>query len=275
MNKALNEIIQVMKQTYNIDISMYDESFLLKSLGRRWGANQGNEAEKYVGCLEKSSAEAEAFYRSLNITYSEFFRNPLTFALIEQYILPSLIRQKPIGGEIRVWSAGCSAGQEAYSIAMLLNECTDATGNALRFRIFATDISETALTLARTGRYDQEAIQHVTLKQLHKYFSRENDKYTIVSELKEHINFSTYDLMDKYSANPPESIFGDFDIVFCSNLLFYYRPELRRLIIRKMENSMSVMGYLITGEAEKAFMQKEGKLEMLIPATAVFQTNKR
>jgi len=81
--------------------------------------------------------------------------------------------------------------------------------------------------------------------------------------------------MDHYSSNPPESIYGDFDIVFCSNLLFYYKPDLRRFIIRKMEKSMSAMGYLVTGEAEKAFIEKAGKLEMLIPSTVIFQTNKR
>jgi len=184
MNRELNEIVRVMKQVHERDISMYDESFLLKSLKRRWVANQGMEASEYAGCLAGSGSEAEAFYSSLNITYSEFFRNPLTFALMEQYVLPSLVRQKQIGGEIRVWSAGCSAGQEAYSIAMLLNELDDATGNGLRFRIFATDISEAALNIARKGIYDQDAIQNITLKQLHKYFIRKDDKYVIVSELK-------------------------------------------------------------------------------------------
>jgi len=275
MNRELNETIRVMKQTYEKDISMYDESFLLKSLERRWAANQVTEAGGYASYLAENSIEADAFYSSLNITYSKFFRNPLTFALIEQFVLPSLMRQKQTGGEIRVWSAGCSGGQEAYSIAMLLNDLVDTTGKAFRFRIFATDISQAALGIAKKGSYDQEAIQNITLKQLHRYFVREDDKYTIVSELKEQINFSTYDLMDDFSANPPESIYGDFDIVFCSNLLFYYKPDLRRFIINKMRASMSDMGYLVTGEAEKAFLEKEGKLEMLIPSTPIFQTNKR
>jgi len=275
MNRELNEIIRVMKQTYEKDISMYDESFLLKSLERRLIGNQRIEAREYANYLKENSIEADALYSSLNITYSEFFRNPLTFALMEQYVLPSLVRQKQTGGEIRVWSAGCSGGQEAYSIAMLLNELVDTTGKAFRFRIFATDISQAALSIARTGSYDQDAIQNITLRQLHRYFIREDNKYSIISELKERINFSTYDLMDDFSSNPPESIYGDFDIVFCSNLLFYYKPDLRRFIINKMRASMSDMGYLVTGEAEKAFMEKAGSLEMLIPSTPIFQSNKR
>lgn len=274
MSTELNKIIMVMKQNHGRDISMYDEAFLLRSLERRWDSNDMGKSEDYCSYLKENRVEAEALQSSLNITYSQFFRNPLTFALMEQWILPSLIRQKQIGGEIRVWSAGCSAGQEAYSIAMLLNELIDETGEALRFRIFATDISQDALDLARAGIYNQDAVQNVNVKQLHKYFVKKNDQYSIVPHLRQNITFSTYDLMDQYSSNPPESIYGDFDIVFCSNLLFYYKPELRRLIIKKMKKSMSTMGYLVTGEAERAFLEKEEKLEMVIPSTTVFQVNK-
>ena len=273
-NTEVNEIIRVMNQIHGIDISMYDESFLLKSLGKRWIATGVKTAAAYLRYLEENSTEAAGFYNSLNINYSEFFRNPLTFALLEQWILPRLISQKAVGGEIRVWSAGCSSGQEAYSIAMLLDKLTTSGAKPIRVRIFATDTSQSALALARDGVYDKNTVQNVRLKELHNYFTAKGDTYTIASRLRERVNFSTYDLLDQSSANPPESIYGDFDIVFCSNLLFYYKPDIRHSILQKVQHSMSGMGYLVTGEAERAFVEKIDRLQLVAPPAAIFQIKK-
>lgn len=275
MNKELNEIIMVMDQFHGRDISIFDESFLEKSLERRRVITGIKKVSEYRSFLEKSTLEADVFYNSLNITYSEFFRNPITFALLEQLILPELINQKPDGSEIRVWSAGCSSGQEAYSIAMLLAELVAANKRTIRFRIFATDTSQTALALARDGVYDQDAIENVKLYQLNQYFFKKGDTYTIVPQLRQSITFSTYDLLDEYSANPPESIYGDFDIVFCSNLLFYYRPEIQLSIIQKIYKSISAIGYLVTSEAERAYVEKATKLQMVAIPTSVFRINKK
>jgi len=273
-NEELREIIRVMNQIHGRDISMYDESFLIKTLGKRWIATGVKTASEYLRYLEVNNREVEEFYRSLNINYSEFFRNPLTFALLEQWILPKLINQKSNGGELRVWSAGCSAGQEAYSMAMLLDKLVAAGGKPIRFRIFATDTSPTALALARDGVYDKDGVQNLRLKHIHNYFTVEGETYTIASRLRESVNFSMYDLLDQSSANPPESIYGDFDIVFCSNLLFYHKPALRHLILQKVQQSMSTMGYLVTGEAERAFVEKFDRLHMVAPPAAVFQVKK-
>lgn len=247
MNKELHEIIRVMYQTHGRDISVYDESFLAKSLEKRRSEAGVETLAAYLGYLSENSTEAEVFFRLLN-TYSKFFRNQLTFTLIEQWILPKLIEEKAGKGEIRIWSAGCAAGQEAYSIAILLDKYSASSSNKIRFRIFATDTSQSALALAREGVYDAEAVQNVMLKHLCTYFTNKGETYTITSRLKYMVNFSTYDFLDKHSANPPESIYGDFDIVFCSNLLFYYRSDIRQFILQKVHRSLSERGYLITGE---------------------------
>lgn len=275
MNKELKEIIIVMDQVYGRDISIYDESFLEKSLERRRVASEISKTTEYRSYLEKNSIEAEAFYSSLSITYSQFFRNPYSFALLEQLIIPELISRKPNGSEIRVWSAGCSSGQEAYSIAMLLADYVSTQEKANRFRIFATDTSQTELALARDGVYDQYAVQNVKIYQLNKYFIKTGETYTVVSQLRQSINFSNYDLLDRHSANPPESIYGDFDIVFCSNLLFYYTPTIQQYIIQKIQKSMSDKGYLVTGEAERTLVEKATELQMVAIPTSIFQMNKR
>ncbi len=125
MSDAYNKIAVTMKQKYNRDISVYDDSYLLKSIEKRKFTAGVKNTVDYCGMIEENSTEADAFYHSLNITYSQFFRDPLNFALLETLIIPRLINQKPDGSEIRVWSAGCSSGQEAYSIAMLLFSFAD------------------------------------------------------------------------------------------------------------------------------------------------------
>lgn len=274
MNTEVNEIKKIMVLTYHKDISGYDESFLIKSLEKRAFALGVELSDAYIRYLTENSFEADMLFNALNITYSDFFRNPLTFALLEQWIIPLLIHQKKGDGEIRIWSAGCSAGQEAYSLAMLMDKYHEQEGQELRYRIFATDISQSALALAREGLYSKDMLQNVKLKQFENYFTNKNGGYQIASRLRESINFSTYDLLDADTENPAESIYGEFDIVICSNLLFYYKPDIQQFILRKACKSMAGNGYLITGEAERDQVNKIQDLQMVSPPAAIFQKRK-
>jgi chemotaxis methyl-accepting protein methylase len=274
MNKDIEEVIRIVGHACGKDMSVFDEAFLRKSIENRGKALGINSLDAYCMRLEESAAEADTLFRSLGITHSEFFRNPLAFALLEQWILPNLASRKSVKGEIRIWSACCAAGQEAYSIAMLLDGLKSVSGNEIRFRIFATDISLTALAQAREGTYDQKEVQSVKLMFLQRYFERKGGTYIVTPRLRDQVNFSVYDLLDRFSAYPAESIYGDFDIVFCSNILFYYSAEIQNLILMKMRQSMSDDGCLITGEAEKALVERTGAFRMFAPPAAVFQRKK-
>lgn len=273
INPETDEIILIMNERYGKDLSMYDETFLLKSLERRMVAT-GVKKPDYGTYLEENSIEAQILYESLNINYTQFFRNSLTFAMLEQLILPSIMNRKANGGEIRVWSAGCSTGQEAYTIGILLSELVSASTKAIKFRIFATDISPAALTIARDGIYQEDEVANLKMKHLKNYFTKSGEMYTILPRIKKDINFSAYDLLDQYSANPPESIFGDFDIIFCSNLLFYYRSDVRQIILRKVKKSLTDRGYLVTDDAEAAFIRKDERLKVIASSSTIFQINK-
>lgn len=207
------------------------------------------------------------------VDVSEFFRNPLTFALLEQLILPALVGKsgRGRGTEIRVWSAACAAGQEAYSIAILLDEMAANRGDALSFRIFATDRSPEGIVAAQKGIYDYAAVQNVRWKYLRNYFIREGDVYTIIPALRNRIDFSVYDVLDEQSSSPPPSIYGDFDLVICSNLLFYYRPDMRRRILNKAWAALSPGGYLVTGEAERDIVARHDGFRAVVRLSAVFQ----
>jgi chemotaxis protein methyltransferase CheR len=278
MNEELADIVRVMDRTHGLDISVHDNAFLAKSIERRLATTGIKTAAAYSGYLSENSTEAEIFSRALNITYSEFFRNPLTFVLLELVILPGLVVEKEKTGraEIRIWSAACAAGQEAYSLAILLDDLAAARGRAISYRIFATDHSQAGIVAAQAGVYDYAAVHNVRLKHIRDYFTQKGESYTIIPALRDRIDFSVYNLLDEHSASPPPSIYGDFDLVVCSNLLFYYRQDIRQRILNKVWNSLSPTGYLITGEAERDIVARNEGFRAAIPPYAVFQkTNRR
>jgi chemotaxis protein methyltransferase CheR len=274
MNWKIDDVIKVFKDKYNIDLSVYDESFLFKSIGKR--TTSENIYSDYSVYLLNNHAEAHNFHESLNITYSEFFRNQMTFALLEQVVLPAIIesKKKNGGSEIRVWSTACAGGQEAYSIAILLDELISMRGIDINYRIFATDISETELEKAENGSYEISSLQQMRIKHLNKYFTQNGDIYRIADYLKEKINFSVYDLLDNSSSCPSMSIYGDFDLIFCGNILFYYRPDIRQRILNKVYYCMSPNGYLATGEAEREIVAKSDLFYAVLPAATIFKRRK-
>jgi len=272
VDDSVFEIMRIMKVRYEKDLTIYDEAFLVKTLRRRMAAIAINPSD-YVLYLQKNRDEAESLVASFQISYSQFFRNGLTFAVLEQLVLPQLLSHKPENGEIRVWSAGCSTGQEAYSIAILLEELLISSSKPMRFRIFATDLSSEALDTARTGVYDEDSLSNVRMKYIKRYFSKMGAAYQVVPGLTEKIVFSQYDLLDAHSTNPPDSIYGDFDMIFCCNLLFYYQTPVRRSIVKKLKRSLAEGGFLITGEAESLFMGNDQNLKMLSASAPVFQIN--
>jgi chemotaxis protein methyltransferase CheR len=275
MDGELDRIVQIMGGVYRLDVASYDPSFLMTSIGKRRLSNHGETLQAYGERLAGDQAEAEALFASLSICHSEFFRNPLTLALLEALILPSLMekRRRSGGDEIRVWSAACAAGQEAYSVAILLDDFANASHLDVPYRIFATDVSEASLATGREGLYPADALQNVPLKYVERCFTRRGDGYEVVARLKERVDFSHFDLISAPMACPPVSIYGDFDLAFCSNLLFYYKEETRRTILKKIYECLATDGYLVTGEAEKAIVEKTGAFHPAAPPAAIFRKN--
>ncbi len=275
MHETLMRIPGIMKTKYAMDISAYDPTFLIKSIDKRVLASGVSGIHAYLDYLSDNDGEAQALFDSLHITYSQFFRDPMTFAYLEQYVLPQIITKKSEGSEIRVWSAGCAGGQEAYSVAMLISDMAQSNGMDVRYRIIATDICNVSLSAGRTGLYDQNALQEVRDKHIQRYFSKQAGAYVISQQLRKNVIFSYYDLLDTATSNPPESIFGDFDIVLCCNLLIYYTSELQQFIIKKLKHALARGGYLITGEAERSLVEKSSRLRSLSVPSSIFMNHPR
>jgi chemotaxis protein methyltransferase CheR len=263
----LDDLIAALRLTKRLDITSYDESFVLRSLEKRRMATGCRDLKDYIDLLLKENTEEEAFSYSLHVIYSEFFRNILAFARLEKLILPRLLGEKEKTGksEIRVWSAGCAAGQEAWSVAILLDGLISAESRPVSYRIFASDQSEADLATARLGVYGVETLQNVRLRHLDSSFVRQGSRFAIAPHIKERVDFSFYDLFDANTTCPPASIFGDFDLVLCRNLLFYYRPEKQHFILEKLQHSMASRGYLMTSKTERLIVEKSGIFQTVSP----------
>lgn len=272
MKAKSKQIALILAQEHQIDVSKYDESFLSKSILNRMESIECKTAEEYIDFIALNKKEGQQLSDSLRNNYSTFFRNPLTFSVLERIVLP-LLKQKKKGEkkkEIRIWSAACAAGQEAYSIAMLLEEGKNEEGEKLNYRIFATDQCKAQLVEAQKGQFAEADLNNLSLKRAKQWFKKNGENYTINQELKKNIDFSEFDLFSEQFSSPPASIFGNFDLVICANLLFYYRPEYRNIILKKVGSCLTNDGYLITGEAEREIINNAGYKE-LVSQSAVFK----
>ena len=270
MKENNKPITKLLLQRENFDGSKYDESFLEKTLEKRMTESHCASETMYYDYLQQSHIEAQEYIRSLSVCYSEFFRNSLTFAVLERVILPGIIfnKKKNSQHEVRIWTAACAAGQETYSIAMLLKEFSN--DNKIKFRIFATDQSEEQIEYAQKGVYKLSELRNLSVGRLANWLTNKGDNYSVKPELKEHIEFSTFDLFSKEFSSPPTSIFGDFDLIVCANLLFYYKPEFQKVILKKVTNCLSADGFLVTGETEREIVLQQ-RFKEVYPSSAIFK----
>lgn len=273
MKQPSDELVEAIGGACGRDISRYDAAFLAKALEKRLAAVGCASARAYLDRLAADPGEAEAFCRSLVITHSEFFRNPLTFALLEKVILPRLSDTQQRAGrpELRIWSAGCAAGQEPYSVAILLEELAAARGPVRPYRIFASDLCAAELEAARRGVYGPAALGNVRLRHLRAWFSEQGDAFALHPAIRAQVDFSTYDLLDPRLTCPPASIFGDFDLILCSNVLIYYRADVRQMLLDRLWDNLTPDGCLATGDAERLIVEQAGGFIPVAPPVAVFQ----
>lgn len=268
----MENIIRFMHDKYTLNVSIYDASFLEKTIASRMFFSSCNSTSDYLILLNKMHTEVTMLIESLTNSYSEFFRNPLTFALLKQIIYPKVFEKKETNhhSEVRIWSAGCAAGQEAYSLAMLADEFISEHSASKSFRIFATDISTKHLEDAKRGIYDQKSIQNTIQGFINSYFTVKGQSYSVSEKVKKYIDFSQYDLLDSLTNAPPSSIFGGFDIIMCSNVLFYYQSDIQKMILDKLSRSLNSGGFLLTGEAEIAIVKRDRSFKQFSTLSTIF-----
>lgn len=270
MTDTTQIIHSVMRETYGRDLSCYDEPFLKRTLDIRCSQTGAKTLAEYGGYLRRQPEEARTFAQSLVVSYSEFFRDTLTFAMLEAVVIP-LLQKRSNGRTIRVWSVGCSAGEEAYSLAILFEELAQGLGMPAAYQIFATTMNTQDLERAQAGVYDVMALRKVRFSHLERYFQRVEDRFVVKQELHRQIDFSVYDLLDPAFTSPPSSIYGEFDLIVCSNVLMYYQQEIREQMVKKLFQSLVPGGFFSTSEAEWDCLACISGSQPLISSTAVYR----
>jgi chemotaxis methyl-accepting protein methylase len=261
MTETIKHILTLVKEQRAFDFTGSHLPMLERRIKKRIHATNNNNFKDYFEYLNSHQSELDNLIDVLTINVSHFFRNTMSFEYISTVIIPGLILNKiqTNDNSLRIWSAGCSYGEEPYSMAIIINEFLNKEKIALNLNIFATDIDKKALKKASRGEYYSESIKNVKYDLVNKYFSKKEDLFAISSEIKQKVQFSFFDLLDKNHNVPQESIFGDFDIVLCRNVLIYFNLEHQKLIFDKLYKSMNNNAYLILGESEtpvEAFKNK-------------------
>ncbi len=251
MDHIVTKIIHHLNGKRNLDFSGTRESMLVRRISKRLNPTGSKSFPDYYAYLKTHPEELENLIQVLTINVSWFFREPLTFEILSK-ILNEMINEKIENGNkwLRVWSAGCSTGEEPYSVAMIIDGIMSRCNTDLQLNIFATDIDKNAIRIAKKGIYTGDAVRNVKQGQIAAYFSSEKDQFKLDPSIRKMVDFSYHDLKDKQGVCPPDSIFGNFDLILCRNVLIYFDPGCQEEILSKFYKSMNRDGYLVLGKAE-------------------------
>jgi two-component system, chemotaxis family, CheB/CheR fusion protein len=225
------------------DFSEYKDSTIIRRIQRRMQVFQREKPDAYLDRLKADPHEVDLLFNDLLIGVTSFFRDPKSFEALDREVIAPLMENVGPDTSIRVWVPGCSTGEEAYSLAMLLHERLSSDRKRPAIQIFASDIDERGLEVGRLGRYPASIAEQVGERRLKRFFVREDGTYRIVGELRESILFSTHDLL----RDPP---FSKLDLVSCRNLLIYMNGPLQDRVIPLFNYALRGEGYLFLGSSE-------------------------
>jgi two-component system CheB/CheR fusion protein len=245
VENALKKIFILLRAQTGHDFSLYKPSTIHRRIERRMAVHQIEAIDGYVKFLQQTSAEVEALFRDLLIGVTNFFRDPEAFQVLEDQVIPKVFAGKPPGAVIRIWTAGCSTGEEAYSIAILLVERIEALKQSYTVQIFATDIDSHAIATARAGLYPASIAADLSPERLARFFTAEADgsAYRIHKNIRDLLVFSEQDVIK----DPP---FSKLDLITCRNLLIYLGSELQRKLIPLFHYALKPDGWLFLGTSE-------------------------
>ena len=242
---ALKKIFILLRAQTGHDFSQYKQNTVNRRVERRMAVHQIGQLGEYVRYLQQTPAELEALFRDLLIGVTSFFRDPDAFAVLQEQVIPRLFEGKASGAAIRIWVPGCSTGEEAYSLAMLLQEQMEALQQRFKLQVFATDLDRQAIEQARAGVYPASIAADVSPERLTRFFSQapEDGAYRIQKVLRDILVFSEQDVIK----DPP---FSRLDLISCRNLMIYMGGDLQKRLIPLFHYALNPGGALFLGTSE-------------------------
>ncbi len=232
-----------MRDRLGHDFSQYKRSTMLRRVHRRMQVVGLTQADEYLDRLASDAMEADLLFRDLLINVTCFFRDAEAFNFLRREVIPQLLANKGAGDTIRIWGPGCSSGEEAYSIAILMAEALSRRKDRPTVQIFATDIDEPMLQKARLARYPHSAVRDVPIELFDRYFYAHDDDYVLVQAIRDMVRISNHNLIK----DPP---FSRCDLVVCRNLLIYLNSNLQQRLIPVFHYALRQDGWLFLGTAD-------------------------
>lgn len=242
---AIEKICVLLREHTGHDFSKYKRGTLCRRLERRMGLHQIDGVTAYLRYMQENPQEATLLFKELLIGVTSFFRDPEAWDQLQKKDIPDLLAERPGGGVLRAWVAGCSTGEEAYSLAMVFKEAL-AKGRPAApcsLQIFATDLDKDAIERARQGRFPRNIVSDVSEERLERFFVEEEQGYRVRQEIRESVVFAIQNVI----MDPP---FTKLDILSCRNLLIYFAPELQVKLLPLFHYSLRPGGILFLGSAE-------------------------
>jgi two-component system CheB/CheR fusion protein len=238
-------ILEHLRHTRGFDFTAYKRATLMRRLSKRMQAVGVKGFEAYLDYLQVHPEEFEDLFNTILINVTSFFRDPEVWSWVADEVIPTLLSEHR-NHVLRVWSAGCAAGHEPYTLAMLLAERIGTEALKERVKIYATDVDDEALAQARNGTYPARQMSDVPAEFLEKYFERHNSDYTLVRDLRRTVIFGRNDLIQ-------DAPISRLDLLLCRNTLMYFHTEAQARILARFYFSLNPGGYLVLGRAEMLF----------------------
>jgi len=262
---TLTDIIGILRSKTKHDFTSYKQGTLQRRVERRMGMNglSSSGMEQYMALLEKDAREREALAKDLLINVTSFFRDAQVFKTLKDTILPGLVEAHVSDQPIRIWIAGCSTGEEAYSIAILFHEVMMDIGSGVKLQIFASDVDEDAVATAREGLYPEANSSDMSPDRLSRFFTKEEQGYRVIPEIRSSVVFTVQDVL----ADPP---FSRIDMVSCRNLLIYLEVDAQAKAISLFHFALREGGILLLGSSETVG-KDSGRFEAISKSNRIYR----
>jgi two-component system, chemotaxis family, CheB/CheR fusion protein len=241
----LEGVVILLRARTGHDFSLYKKTTVHRRIERRMAIHQLDRIADYVRFLRENPTELDLLFKELLIGVTSFFRDPAVWDALRDPVIPDLIAAAPDGATLRAWVAGCSTGEEAYSLAIVFREAlaTASPPKRCTLQVYATDLDRDAIDRARTGYYPESIAADVTEERLERFFTRDETGYRVAKEVREMVVFAPQNVI----TDPP---FTKLDLLSCRNLLIYLEPEVQRKLIPLFHYALKPGGVLVLGTAE-------------------------
>jgi two-component system CheB/CheR fusion protein len=239
----LHKIFSAVQKATGVNFTYYKYSTIKRRIARRMLLHKVDSLKQYVRFLQENRAEPAALCEDILIHVTGFFREPESFQALAEQIFPKILSNKPPGESIRVWVPGCSTGEEAYSVAMVLLECLGDRVTNMPIQLFGTDISEVSIEKARLGVYSESSLGELSAERLRRFFAKVDGGFRITKSLREMCVFARQDL----AQDPP---FSRLDLISCRNVLIYMGPVLQKKVMAIFHYALKPTGFLMQGKSE-------------------------